>query len=89
MNISLHAFLAGPLVVRDFVAGTAGVAASALAFLAGCAFASAGNLVWFAFLGAVGVLSLHASIPAVLAAHRLSQYVVEPDQADEPLRIAA
>jgi hypothetical protein len=89
MKIGQHAFLAGPLVIRDIVVGTGGVAVSALAFLAGCAFASTGNLVWFAFLGALGVLSLRTAVPAVVTAHRLAQSLAEPGQADEPLRIAA
>ena len=63
-------WLSGPLVVRDIVAGVGGVTVAAVALIAGCAFASAGNLAWFAFLGLLGTSSLHASLPQL---RRLSQ----------------
>lgn len=89
MTPKLLAFLAGPLVVGDFVAGSGGVLVAAVAIIAGCAFASAGNLVWFAFWGVTGVLALRRSVPALRQAHDLARRLVVPDRQDAPWPAAA
>lgn len=62
MRLIQRFWLSGPLVVRDFVAGVCGVPAAVIAFAAGCALASAGNLVWFAFWGSFAAFSLYSSV---------------------------
>jgi len=89
MTPRLLVYLAGPLVIGDLVAGSGGVLAAALALIAGCAFASAGNRVWFAFWGVAGVLSLRRSASALRQAHDLSRRMVVPRLADAPWRAAA
>lgn len=61
--------MAGPLTVRDLVAGSGGVLVATVAIIAGCAFASASNLVWFAFWGIAGVLSHGRSVSLLRRAH--------------------
>ena len=70
-------WLSGPIAVKDFVGGVSGIAVSLVAIIAGCAFASAGNMVWFGFLGLAGAVSLHTCIPQI----RLMQAVL----ANQPL----
>jgi len=89
MGLVRLAYLAGPLAVRDLVAGSAGVVVSAMAFIVGCAFVNAGNLLWFAFLGTHGVVSLTTGVPAFLTARRLVRDTAVPDADREPLRVAA
>lgn len=89
MTPKLLAYLAGPLVVRDFVAGSGGVFVATVATIAGCAFAGAGNLVWFAFWGVAGVLSLSRSASLLRRARDLSRGVAVPEHADAPWRVAA
>jgi hypothetical protein len=55
-------WLSGPLFVRDAVGGVGGLIVALAAFTTGCAFASAGNIAWFAFLGLLGVVSVHTSL---------------------------
>lgn len=65
------AYLGGPLAVRDVVGGSAAVVVCAMSLVLGCAFASGGTLIWFAFLGAAGAASLSSGIPAFLRVERI------------------
>ena len=58
-------WLSGPIVFKDFLGGVSGIAVSLVAVIAGCAFASAGNMAWFGFLGLAGAMSLHGCIPQI------------------------
>ncbi len=71
----------GPLVARDVIGGISGIAVAAVAVIAGCAFASAGNLAWFLFFGLLGASSLRASLPQL---RRVSHLCVVLDPVDEP-----
>ena len=82
-------WLSGPLVLRDVVAGILGVLTAIVAFLAGCAFASAGNFVWFAFLGASGVVSLSSSLPQLQRVHGLLTAADHVDNGDVQFPSAA
>jgi len=67
MTIRRLAFLLGPAAVRDVVGGSAGVVLCTVAIALGCAFASAGTLVWYAFFGLLGLVSLGTTVPKVRA----------------------
>lgn len=89
MTLLRLAYLAGPLAVRDLVGGVGGVAVAVLAFLGGCALASAFNLAWFALIGGLGVASLATSAPTLLSVRHLVRGAVIPDADVVPLRAAA
>jgi cell division protein FtsW (lipid II flippase) len=69
------------------VVGVGGVSVAVVAFIAGCAFASAGNLAWFAFLGLVGAASLHSSSAQLQRVRAL--LTPEGDDTEIPLPKAA
>ena len=80
----------GPLVVRDLVVGVSGVSCALIAFIAGCAFASAGNFAWFAFLGVNGAASLATALPHLRRVRALlASAGVADDNREMPLPLAA
>ena len=82
--------LSGPLIVRDLVVGVSGVLCAVVAFIAGCAFASAGNLAWFAFLGVNGAASLATALPHLRRVRALlASADVADDKREMPLPLAA
>ena len=72
-------WLIGPLLVRDVALGISGVAAALIAFIAGCAFASAGNFAWFAYWGLLGAASLYTSMQQL---RRIDELLRPGEQAD-------
>ena len=81
-------WLAGPLAVRDLVAGSTGIAGASVAFIAGCALASTGTLLWFGYFGLLGVVSLTTGITQLRRVSRLS-WVRAPGDESHTLPLAA
>ena len=89
MRLKKTFWLGGPLLVRDLALGLSGVAAALIAFIAGCAFASGGNFVWFTYWGLLGAASLYTSIRRLRRVDELLQPGVQPDQSGRSLPVAA
>ena len=83
------AYLAGPGVLRDLVAGTGGIVVAAAAVLAGCAFFGPSPLTWFAFLGVSGGVSLCTAWPGLRTAVRLARPVTVAEPGGDAWRAAA
>lgn len=89
MRMMQMLWLCGPLLVRDLVLGSSGVAGALIAFIAGCAFVSAGSFAWFGYWGLLGALSLHLSIPQMRRAGALLEPAAEGDPLPPSLSVAA
>lgn len=74
-------WLAGPLAVRDLVAGSTGTVGALVAFIAGCAVASTGALLWFGYFGVLGVVSLTTGITQLRRVSLLSRGRARDDEA--------
>ncbi len=72
-------WLAGPLAVRDLIAGSTGIIAGMAAFIAGCALAGTGTLVWFGYFSLLGVASLSTGITQLRRVSRLARAHVGDD----------
>lgn len=76
-------WLAGPLVVRDLVVGSSGIFVAVFAFVAGCALASSGTLLWFGYFGLLGVVSLATCLPQL---RRINRILREPAHNDDDIQ---
>jgi hypothetical protein len=82
-------WLAGPLVVRDLVVGSSGIGVAVFAFVAGCALASSGTLVWFGYVGLLGVVSLATCLPQLRRINRTLRGPARNDDDIQALPFAA
>lgn len=83
MRFKKTLWLSGPLLVRDVALGITGVVTALIAFIAGCAFASAGNFAWFAYWGLLGAASLYTSIPQL---RRIDELLQPGEKAEQSAR---
>lgn len=89
MRLVQRFWLSGPLAVRDFVVGVSGVPVALMAFIAGCAFASAGSFVWFTFWLSVAAASLGSSVLQLRRVGAFLPATDHPDESEPGLPIAA
>jgi hypothetical protein len=89
MRLVQRFWLSGPLVVRDFVVGAGGVSVALMAFIAGCAFASAGSLLWFAFWASLAAASLYSSVLQLRRVGPLLTSRCDTDDSEPGLPLAA
>ena len=82
-------WLAGPLVVRDLVAGSSAIIAALFAFIGGCALASSGTLVWFSYFGLLGAVSLATSLTQLRRVGGIWRAQVRDDDFIHALPLAA
>ena len=76
-------WLAGPLVVRDLAVGSSGIFVAAFAFVAGCALASSGTVVWFGYFGVLGVVSISAGL---LQLRQVNRILRDPARSDDDIQ---
>ena len=89
MRLVQTLWLGGPLLVRDLALGISGVVAAMIAFIAGCAFASTGNVVWFAYWGLLGTASLSGSIQQLRCLDEVFRQGEQADQSGRSSPLAA
>ena len=82
-------WLAGPLVVRDLFLGSSGLVVTVVAFVAGCALASIGSLVWFGYFGLLAALSLASCLPQLRRIWRISRELARKDDDTHTVPLAA
>lgn len=89
MRLMQTLWLSGPLLVRDLALGISGIVVALIAFIAGCAFASAGNVAWFAYWGLLGTASLYTSLQQLRRIDELFRQGEPADRHGRSLPLAA